>query len=534
MAYSILIVDDEQELREGIANKVDWASLGIAPPLIAENGREALEKALDARPEIIVTDIRMPFLDGLSMLKELRRSLPSVKSILLTGYDDFAYAKTGIELGVSEYLLKPVGVKQLTESLLSVVAQLDEERRIAMDTRRLQEQYELALPILKEKYFSDLISGKLSVEQILNGIVGYSLPISETNCFAVALVELSEAFGEEIDSVTEGSFILSAKAMLDTSFNLKGADIFTFFYGNSLAVLIQLEQGLDIFKIVDELSRMVDLARSALPKEITIGLGLKLSGPWSLLNSLKGAVSALEYRAIWGDSRVLYIGDLERISGSLSTLGEEFSKQLSNTIKFGEIDGVERLIRKALDGISTHTLAQGQLVVSELVHTLLMLADGAGMVIEDVFGDSFKGVVAVTDFSSGEDLTSWCVERGRILHEQLLQQRGASTVRLTEQAKEIVLQNYSDSTLSLDTVCELLHLSQSYFSALFKKTTGENFVSFVTRTRMEAAKELLLSTDERTYVIAERTGFDDPNYFSYVFRRHFGQSPTKYREASRR
>ena len=135
----------------------------------------------------------------------------------------------------------------------------------------------------------------------------------------------------------------------------------------------------------------------------------------------------------------------------------------------------------------------------------------------------------VTDFSSLEELGAWCRERSLRLRELLGRRRTASTGRTVEKAREFIAEHYSDPDLSVEMLCEYLHLSQAYFSTLFKRETGMGFTAYVTKVRMDAAATMLRETDEKTYLIAQKTGYADPNYFSYVFKRQFGRSPSKFR-----
>lgn len=152
--YKILLVDDELEIRDGMIQKLDWHQLGYDVAAAAENGVEALEKADQVQPDVIMTDIRMPFMDGLEFIEKVIERLPAVKIIVFSGFDDFEYAQKAINLGVEEYILKPISAKQLEESLIKLKKKMDEELARKRDIAILRRSYEESFPILREQFFT--------------------------------------------------------------------------------------------------------------------------------------------------------------------------------------------------------------------------------------------------------------------------------------------------------------------------------------------------------------------------------------------
>ena len=174
-------------------------------------------------------------------------------------------------------------------------------------------------------------------------------------------------------------------------------------------------------------------------------------------------------------------------------------------------------------------MAQSSLFFLELLTCLMKLARGADLPLEEVFGADFTGAVRAADFASAEELGAWCLERCLRMQSQIRRQRTDTAGKTMEMAKEYIHSHYGESDLSVEKICEYLHLSAAYFSTLFKRETGMSFTAFVTVVRMDAAAERLRNTQDKTYLIAQACGYEDPNYFSYVFKRHFGVTPTRFR-----
>ena len=264
---------------------------------------------------------------------------------------------------------------------------------------------------------------------------------------------------------------------------------------------------------------------------LTTGVGLPCQGPEELCRSIEGARSALDYRVLMGGSRVIYIGDLEPKATATLSFEEEDQRALSSAIKLGTPEQVKSVVQVLIERIPQAGLAlsQGHLFLLELVTCLLRLTRSAGVPVKDVFGEGFSGAVSISDFSSLEELGRWIETRCLRLHELLGRQRSDFTWGLIERAKDYIAGHYADEQLSVESLCSHIHLSPAYFSTLFKRETGISFTAYVTQVRMEEAVRLLRETDEKTYRIAEQIGYSDPNYFSYVFKKRYGVSPSKFR-----
>ena len=243
----------------------------------------------------------------------------------------------------------------------------------------------------------------------------------------------------------------------------------------------------------------------------------------------------LDYRVLLGSGRVLYIGDVEPVSPARLSFEEEDQRALAAAVKLGSEEQLAEVLHQLLErvGQAHLSLDQCHLFFWEMVTGLLRLARASGVEAEQVFGPGFTGVVSITDFASLDELGGWLQDCCRKLRQALGRQRTDSAWKIVEQARQLIEENYADSDLSVEMVCDRLHLSPAYFSTLFKRETGMSFTACVTARRMEQAAALLRHTDEKTYLIAEKTGYLDPNYFSYVFKRHFGLTPSKYRAGQR-
>ncbi len=527
--YRVLLADDEEEIRAGISRKIDWVSLGFALVGEAGNGEEALEVAEQLHPDVVLTDIKMPFMDGLELCRRLRQSLPAAKLVVFSGFDDFEYARQAVGMGVSEYILKPINAAELTQVLSKLGEQLDKQRLERRDMETLRRRDEESLPVLRELFYTRLLSGQLAPEQVQDRAARYEIELPP-GLWTAALLH-ADASGESCDAGRDELLLLSVQSFLEEHFSLEGCAARVVLCGDTVALLVQLRDRDRLYPLLEELERLSLLSRSYLGVPLAAGVGLPCQGPEELHRSVEGARSALDYRALMGGGRVIYIGDLEPQDSAVLSFEEEDQRALSAAIKLGTLEQVEQVVRGLTERLSQTglSLSKCHLFLLEVVTCLVRLARAGEVGVEEVFGANFTGAVSISDFSSLEELGRWLRERCSRLHDLLGRQRSDSAWRLVENAKEYIAGHYTNEQLSVEALCSHIHLSPTYFSTLFKREVGMSFTAYVTQVRMDEAVRLLRETDEKTYRIAQQIGYSDPNYFSYVFKRHFGLSPSKFR-----
>ena len=525
--YRVLLADDEEEIRTGISRKIDWASLGFRLVGEAGNGEEALELADQLRPDVVLTDIKMPFLDGLELCRRLRISLPGARLVVFSGFDDFEYARQAVSMGVSEYILKPINAPELIQVLNKLREQLDRQRLERRDMETLRRRYEESLPVLRELFYTRLLSGQLRPHQVQDRAARYEIDLPQ-GLWTAALAHV-DGLGDEGER--DELLLLSVQSFLEKHFALEGCSARAVLYGDMAALLVHLDREERLYPLLEELERLSRLSQSYLGLRLTTGVGVPCQGPEELNRSAQGARSALDYRVLAAGGRVIYIGDLEPQSTAAPSFEEEDQRELSAAVKLGTPEQVGEVVRGLMERLSCAglSLSRCDLFLLEVVTCLVRLTRSGGVEVEEVFGERFTGAVSVSDFSSLEELGRWLGERCRKLHELLGRRRSDSAWQMVERAKDYISGHYTDEQLSVEALCSHIHLSPTYFSTLFKREVGMSFTAYVTQVRMEEAARLLRETDEKTYRIAEATGYGDPNYFSYVFKRHFGLSPSKFR-----
>jgi Response regulator containing CheY-like receiver domain and AraC-type DNA-binding domain len=293
----------------------------------------------------------------------------------------------------------------------------------------------------------------------------------------------------------------------------------------------QLRTENEVSELTDECDRFCKYVRSIIGAVVTVGIGPVCDTILALSQSFIGAREAVSYRVIYGAARAINVQEV--VPGEIIKPGPANDAEMSNLFKMIRL-GSEKEVIQAADQYLKHTsfpnksLQQHHVEMMELISTLYRFALNNDISATDYSKDIRKIYSSIFDLEPDE-FRKWLIECSLSFREKLIFARNKSTRSFVTKAEEYVHNNYGDEDLSLDRVCEVLGVSNSYFSSVFKKETGNSFIRYLTDYRMERASQLLIETNEKSYIIARKVGYADPNYFSYVFKRKFGVSPSKYR-----
>lgn len=525
--YTLLLVDDEEEVIQVIMKKIPWESLGFSVVGHANNGIKALEMIEELQPDVVMTDIKMPYMDGIELSNHIKDEFPATKILFFTGFDEFEYAKEAVHLEVEEYILKPINSAELIQVFTQLKSKLDQEISEKQNVEILQKYYMESLPLLQSNFYATLIEGRIHGDEISKYLRDYQ--ISFTGPFFCSLVihtSSSQVPKDMTPLLLSTSVQKQVKERLGEKWRAK-----SFFYLGNTVLLAQLKSEGEISELTDECDRFCKYARRIIGAVVTIGIGQVCGNILGLSQSYSGAREAVSYRIIYGASRAINIREI--VPREVSKFGSASDTELSNLFKMICLNPVEDII-KAVDKYLHHTffpeksLQQHYIDVMELVSALYRFSINNDISMEEFSGDMRKLYSSLLDLEP-DALRKLLVDISLSLRDKLIGARSRSTKSFVTKAKEYVYNNYTDEELSLDSVCQVLGLSNSYFSTIFKKETGNSFIGYLTEFRMERAARLLIETNEKSYVIAKNVGYTAPNYFSYVFKRQFGVSPSKYR-----
>ena len=539
--YRIILVDDEEEVRQSIIKKIDWEDAGFSVVGDAENGQEALEKVEALEPDVILTDIRMPYMDGLSLAERVRQRYPSIKIVIFSGYDEFEYAKQAIKLNVTEYILKPVNVEELTAILKRIKSNLDEEIEQKRNVSLLRENYRRNLPILREQFLNELVGGTASSQNMEERLMEYHIPLAGAKKWVAAAIDIGKealGAGRELPLHRERDLIpISVKQLFGEKLEQYcRCAVFTSSRasGSELALIAAIDGENSQTGLIDVLGDICKEIRKILEVPVTVGIGHSCQDLKDIGGSYKSAMDALGYKAIVGAGGTIYINDVEPVSSGLLRFDSRAEAALMAAVKFGPREQIEEAVRAVVDKMIDAKVhfSQCQAYMLSISSSMIQMSQQYELDITQLSeGDAADTFAIIPKMVKVEDFSRWLLSMALHINQAMNQERDNTMKQVIQKAKEYIMENYQDPDLSVEKICRQLHLSPAYFSTMFKKETGQAYIAYLTQVRLDKAVELLNKTDDKTYVIAAKVGYQEQNYFSYVFKKRFGISPTKFRGA---
>lgn len=525
--YTVLLVDDEEEVIQVIMKKIDWESLGFRVIGYANNGIKALEMVEEFQPDVVMTDIKMPYMDGMELAGRIKAEFPTTKLLLFTGFDEFEYAKEAVHLEVEEYVLKPANSVELSRVFAQLKNKLDQEFSEKRNVETLQNYYLESLPFLRSNFYITLIEGRINEKELGKYLTDYQITLTGP-CYCCLLIHTSasQVPREMSPPLLAASVQKQVEERLVEQWQAK-----RFSYLGNLVLIAQLKNEEAVSELTDECDRFCRYVHRMIGAVVTVGIGQVCRALPELAGSYRGAREALYYRSIYGANRAINIQEIvPKTRNQRGDNGETEIGNLLKMIRLGSEEEVEAAVERYWNNMTTpaQSLSRHHIHMMEMVIALYRFSANNEMNAEDFLGDIRQLYSRLLEMEP-EGLKKWLLQVSLDFREKLISLRSSSTKSFVQNAKEYVRNHYGDEELSLNQICDALGVSNSYFSTIFKRETGNSFIGYLTEFRMEQASRMLIETNEKSYIIAQKVGYTDSNYFSYVFKRQYGVSPSKYR-----
>ena len=521
MSYKVFFVEDEIITREGIRDNIDWRASGFEFCGEASDGELALPLLRASQPDVLITDIKMPFMDGLQLSKVVREHMPWVKIVILSGHDEFEYAQKAIGLGVTDYLLKPVTVQKLQTVLDKLSIQLDQERMEKVRLQELQEQVEDHREALRERLLFKLMVGAVSpMEAVEKGqLLGLDLIARH---YLVVILKLEP--GDRTEQYDHDEYQEVQRSLTEVA--QKNPDILVLKrdWGDSILIMKgntreYLEEERDL--LLEEICQAVSRTRYRL----TIGVGASKERIADVRQSFVDALVQIQNPAdgSGGESnQSLVQGEFLKLDKSA----------VENYLRCGSRDEFDQFFDAYLLPLSETTLRSTLIKNYVFVDVILATAK----LIHELGGDIEK---LLPELNSIEMISS-SVKSVKQLRDEAYKfisiglayrdsHLNGQHGHLIRQVKEYIEHQYAKPDLSLSEVAAQANLSASHFSTVFSQETRQTFKEYLTEVRINKARELLRMTTLRSAEIAYQVGYNDPHYFSSVFKKNTGLSPIEFR-----
>lgn len=541
----LLVVDDEALVRSTVASIVARGQLDVGPILEAGDGSEAIDLARRARPDIMLIDVKMPGIDGLEATRVIRSEQPDIQVILLSAYDEFAFAQQAVRLGAVDYLLKPVRPATLLETLTrtrdSVARARLHQREASQASGRLRD----TLPLAEAKLVHDLVSGMVVDHDVVHRVLDHlGRQIVHP---AVFLVDIDQAYWAlqgmprtQLDSLCAmlPEAVRQAIPFPDTALvaqvrrGVVAAIVATHARLDSIDKLRSLGHAIRYtVKMRAQVIATRHFEQPDSPVTATVGVGSTADGLAAIALSYAEAEHAQRYRLYLGRDAVIHIDDVRVIERGTRAYPLEVERHLLMAARSGDRDTSRRDMAQLMDHLLQVPEESPDVLhtrFTELTVLLSRAALEAGAPQAEVLRSSQRQLAKLVILESREDIQQWALDALDVF--LALAETAGQRDHVLSRAIEYIQEHHSRTNLLLSDVAEAVHLSPSHLGHLFRLRHGVSFIRYLTDLRIEKAKQLLASTDLTIAAIAGLVGYDDATYFHRVFRRVTGLTPTAYRQ----
>lgn len=535
----IFLVEDETVIREGFRDKIPWEQYGFQLVGEAGDGEMALPMIRKIRPDVLITDIKMPFMDGLSLSEIVKEEFPKMKIIIISGYDDFEYARQAISVGVDQYLLKPITRTALRNVLLEMKEKIEQE----MEQKDYQAQYQDEVREFEQfslrRFFEKVLDGKLSVKEIYEEAAGQSLNLT-ASCYNLLLFSIYEKGGASSGGAGD-------------RFIRKQEEVFHYFLRHPQYILFRLNVNCFGVLIKSEPPQMEDLVENSLdhfrktcvPEEAYLEWYVAVGTPVERLSLLsqcyKDANHYFAYRFIMPNLHILsettlsdHLTDQEEKNIENVDFMQMDPEIIRDFLARGEDKEIHDFVESYLHNIRSALKSRmfRSYVILNVRFAVVAFLESIGADQKDYSEEIEQAVQLIRNEESevteyiANMLTTAMGIRDRINNYQ-----GG---RILKKALDYVDANFDRDTLSLNSAADHIGVSANYLSAIFSQNMQKTFVEYMTEKRIDKAKKLLKQTDKTSGEIAKEVGYKDAHYFSFVFKKLQGCSPREYRAEKRR
>lgn len=521
---NVLIVDDEYLIRNLLRMRIDWEKQGMRIAGEASNAQEALVLVDKQKPDIIFTDIYMPNMDGIELSRVILKKYPAIKIVVVTGHDEFEYARKSIQIGIVDFILKPIRAAELLTVTDKLRIMFEEERAREQETRRLRADLERNFPYLKEKFMLQWLNGAIMTQaEILEKAVYFSIPmLLEVNEIQIAVIEISTASAKESE---EQLILLSMKCRNELdAFYEKEPSVIRLTDTLNRIVLIALNSVVDLIQHGEVL---IPLLTRAYPCSVSMGIGRKHGRAAEGPEAYQEACRALHYQAFVGKNQVVFFEDIVENREQAYRSNADLLQQLQFYISVGSVERAVEMLNHIFN-VSFSSVSQFRLAAMDVITECQRAVMEQQMENEQVLNK--ETLVSILTADHLPELYILLERYIRDVTEMVHSKNQIKEDNLISQVKEYLEDRMSDPDVGLASTAEAFFVSPGHLGRLMKKETGKTFVEYLTNLRMKRAELLLKQTQLKGYEIGEQVGITDPQYFSVLFKKSVGRSMNEYRQ----
>lgn len=541
----IFLAEDEVVVRETIKRMIPWEELGFELVGEAADGEMALPLLIRQQPDLLITDIKMPFMDGLTLARLAKKEIPGLKVVILSGYDDFNYAKQAIGIGVEDYLLKPITKNALIERLSEIRSRYEHEKTQKEYYEKFQREMQAYEKNSSRDFFEALVGGSMDMMEVYKRAEKLGLDIvAEAYNVLIFTMNCDEDFSGQRDEYS--SWEAESLELLENFF--AGHSSAMLFRSNIFSYGVLLKGQREAIEentraCVDEIRKI--LSRQDGRREWFLAVGQSVERLSQIQKSYHTASRAFSQRYLY-DENILYYDEMETMEhpgGQAETEDNAYLQKvdvnalnpaiLQKFLSNGLQEETENFVKDYFYAIGQEpmeSLVFRNYVILNVRFSVISFIKGLGCDTNEMESADTEEVLA----ESGKNMESAIAYAKKMISQAIEirdQNSGNKNRSILKTAVDFIDSHYMDEEISLNTVANVANVSSNHFSALFSQNMGQTFIEYLTTLRMNKAKELLRCTGMRSSEIAGEIGYKDAHYFSYLFKKTQGMTPSNYRKA---
>ena len=541
----IFLAEDEVVVRETIKRMIPWEELGFELVGEAADGEMALPLLIRQQPDLLITDIKMPFMDGLTLARLAKKEIPGLKVVILSGYDDFNYAKQAIGIGVEDYLLKPITKNALIERLSEIRSRYEHEKTQKEYYEKFQREMQAYEKNSSRDFFEALVGGSMDMMEVYKRAEKLGLDIvAEAYNVLIFTMNCDEDFSGQRDEYS--SWEAESLELLENFF--AGHSSAMLFRSNIFSYGVLLKGQRETIEentraCVDEIRKI--LSRQDGRREWFLAVGQSVDRLSQIQKSYHTASRAFSQRYLY-DENILYYDEMETMEhpgGQAETEDNAYLQKvdvnalnpaiLQKFLSNGLQEETENFVKDYFYAIGQEpmeSLVFRNYVILNVRFSVISFIKGLGCDTNEMESADTEEVLA----ESGKNMESAIAYAKKMISQAIEirdQNSGNKNRSILKTAVDFIDSHYMDEEISLNTVANVANVSSNHFSALFSQNMGQTFIEYLTTLRMNKAKELLRCTGMRSSEIAGEIGYKDAHYFSYLFKKKQGMTPSDYRKA---
>lgn len=522
--YKVLIVDDEPSILNGLKHIINWAEHGIEIIGLASNGQEALDIIKNNKVDILITDVKMPLLDGLGIIRQINENSYNIKSIILSGHDDFKYVKEAVKLGVENYLLKPINTDELSFTLLTTIKKIDSD---------LYKQISIieSMSVFRENILYRWVTNYISSQELEEKASVVGIPLSYSQ-YLISIIKIVNSKSFNLDNGKKENALLSfainnicteitSQVFPCTIFSALNGDVIILFHGDDIET-----KRPEIIKI---LNSIINVANKLLNTNMFASVGSLQSDYELVYKSYSDAINLLEYSLILPANTLV---DYDEVQHSSITLQKKINidfisfnklllaKEEDKCVRF--LDKIYKQVRE-MTGITPYFIQNMTIeILFNILSTINIFNDSNENIYE--FENLFSNISKIKNIEELVNLLKLVINQS-ITH---LIVKDKKQNPIIKQVLNYIEENFNNE-ISIKLLSSIFNTNAAYLGQLFKSETGDMLTNYLNKIRVEKAKVMILNSRLKANKISEKVGYINPNYFYRIFKKITGISPTEFK-----